>query len=90
MHISLPPLAIDRHIIHRTVMHLSTNGLGDLVLVEAVGGLHLLNLGDVASLGVRSRQTLLDNSLPGVVLGLALIDARWLELFYNKRISLKY
>lgn len=50
----------------------STNSLGLLVLVIAVLGLHLLDLGHVPLLRLLRRDALLDDRLPGVVFGLAL------------------
>lgn len=51
---------------------LVANSLGDLVLVKAVLGLELLDKGDVALLGGLGGDALVDNLLPGALLGLAL------------------
>lgn len=51
---------------------LPANGLGLLVLVVPVLGLHLLDLGDVLLLRLLDRDAVVDRRLPGVVLGLAL------------------
>jgi hypothetical protein len=51
---------------------LPANGLGLLVLVVAVLGLHLLDLGNVLLLRLLGADAILDGRLPRVVLGLAL------------------
>lgn len=50
----------------------STDGLGLLSLVVAVFRLHLLDLGDVLLLCLLGCESVVDDLLPGVVLGLAL------------------
>ena len=52
------------------------NSLGGLVLVVAVLGLHLLDLGDVLGLSLLGGETLVDILGPRVVLGLALFGRR--------------
>lgn len=51
---------------------LFADSLGDLVLVKAVLGLELLDESDVALLGLLGGDALVDNLLPGTLLGLAL------------------
>jgi len=50
----------------------TSNGLGLLVLVVTVGLLQLLDQGDVSLLGLLGGDALVDNLLPGLVLGFAL------------------
>ena len=62
---------------HRLVQNcraqrLFANRCGNLVLVKAVLGLELLDESDVALLGGVGRDALVDDLLPGVLLGLAL------------------
>lgn len=54
----------------------STNGLGLLGLVIAVFRLELLDLGDVLLLGLLGGEAVVNNLLPGIVLGLALFIGR--------------
>lgn len=51
---------------------LLTNSLGLLVLIIAILGLHLLNLGHVLLLSLLGRDALVDELLPRAVLGFAL------------------